>query len=102
MNKDSFEKIDAASKGCQRNVSPKMKKKLHELLIEYSKKLREGNAICIPSVQAEVYSYHVNQVLTRCQYFFTMNDIYQNVEIWCKTYTYDILSILQKVFGDIV
>ena len=36
MNKDSFEKIDAASKGCQRNVSPKQKKKLHELLIEYT------------------------------------------------------------------
>ena len=31
-----------------------------------------------------------------------MNDIYQNVEIWRKTYAYDILSILQKVFGDIV
>ena len=26
MNKDSFEKIDAASKGCQRNVCPKQKK----------------------------------------------------------------------------
>jgi hypothetical protein len=52
-------------------------------------------------VQAEFYSFHINQVLTKCQYLYTLNDIYHSVKIWRKVYASNILSILQRVFGDI-
>ena len=101
MNKDLPRQNDAVSNGYRRNVSPKQRKQLHELLDEYSKKLRQEKTICLTSVQAEFYSFHINQVLTKCQYLYTLNDIYHNVEIWRKVYASNILSILQRVFGDI-
>lgn len=85
-----------------RNVSQKQKNELCTLLHEYKKNLTQTAAISLPSVHTEFYSYHVHQVLTNCQYIFTLVDVYHYVEIWRKAYAVGILSILNKVFCDIM
>lgn len=85
-----------------RNVSPEQKNELHTLLHEYRKKLTQNTTVSLPSIHTEFYSYHINQVLTNCQYLFTLDDIYHYIEIWRKVYALSILSILNKVFCDIM
>ena len=102
MNNDYARKVtNAAPSVNPRKVSPEQRKQLHEILVEYCDKLRQERTVYLPSVHAEFNRFHINHILTKSQYLFTIKDIYHNVEIWHKRYAYGILSILKRVFGDI-
>ena len=84
-----------------RNVSPEQKKQLRTLLHEYRETLTQHRTVSLPSLHTEFYSFHINQVLTNCQFLFTLDDVYRYVEIWRKVYALNILYSIDKVFGDI-
>ena len=85
-----------------RNVSPEQKHELYILLQEYKKEIAHTTSIALSSLHSEFYSYQINQVLTNCQYLFTLEDVYNYVEIWRKVHALSILSMLNKVFCDIL
>ena len=85
-----------------RNVSPEQKHELYILLQEYKKEIAHTTSISLSSLHSEFYSYQINQVLTNCQYLFTLEDVYNYVEIWRKVHALSILSMLNKVFCDIL
>ncbi len=55
------------------NVSPEQKKQLHTLLHEYRKTRTQRTTVSLPSLHTEFYSFHINQVLTNCQFLFTLD-----------------------------
>ena len=86
----------------KRTVSEEQKNGLHKLLQEYRKKLIMDKRLSLSSVHNEFDSFHINQVLSNCEYLFTIHDINNCVEIWRKIYAGDILTIINIVFHDIL
>ena len=58
--------------------------------------------LSLSSVHKEFDSFNINQVLSNCEYLFTIQDIDNCVEIWRKIYARDILTIINIVFHDIL
>ncbi len=102
MKTSAAKQDDAIATKKIRNVSPEQKHELYILLQEYKKEIAHTTSISLSSLHSEFYSYQVNQVLTNCQYLFTLENVYNYVEIWRKVHALSILSMLNKVFCDIL
>jgi hypothetical protein len=65
-----------------------------------SKAHTHEHVLC-PTNLLEFNNFHINQVLNNCYKLFTVNDILQNVEIWRHVHAFEILNIINRVFGDV-
>eukprot|EP00794_Sanderia_malayensis_P014496 gene14496-16003_t len=96
------EKIEVTKTKKIQEVSTEQKNQLQMLLEEYRRNLNHRRMIHLPNTYSEFNAFHINQVLSSSQHIFSLQDVYDHVEIWRKVYALSILSILKTVFEDIV
>ena len=86
-----------------RVVTPEQKALLKNKLLSYMKLLScdMPTPVLFPNVTLEFSYFHVSQVVKKCAHLFSLEDIYNSVEIWRTSYAQQILVILSEVFNDI-
>eukprot|EP00794_Sanderia_malayensis_P011593 gene11593-12787_t len=96
------EKIEVTKAKKMREVYMEQKNQLEMLLEEYRKILDHSRMISLPITYSEFNALHINQVLSSSQNIFSLQDVYDHVEIWRNVYAVGILSILKTGFEVIV
>ena len=96
---------DVTNTCIQRPVSQVQKKLLHTELVKFRNtvisKAHTHEHVLYPTNLLEFNNFHINQVLNNCYKLFTVNDILQNVEIWRHVHAFEILNLINRVFGDV-
>lgn len=103
---DSVE-VPGSSEMKTRPVTPKNKVNLRNALKTYRKdevnkqitKLK--HLISCPNVLLELGDFFIDQVLDSCHKIFTVQDVFNYVEVWRQEHAISILKIISDCFGDI-
>ena len=92
--------------GLKRQISKMQIELIHEKLLNYRasilpKRTNEFLPVGSTNVLFEFDHYQIKQVLEKCCYVYTIDDLLEYVELWRNTHTNNIMAILAEIFDDI-
>ena len=92
--------------GLKRQISKMQIELIHEKLLNYRasilpKRTNEFLPVGSANVLFEFDHYQIKQVLEKCCYVYTIDDLLEYVELWRNTHANNVMAILAEIFDDI-